>query len=378
MRQLQCTPNSDPVGPDDADSGREDVASNMKGTLMRRSKFGAGRSKLWAVVAASVAVLLGLTGCTSSGGAPGPAGAAPGATSTGSGPSIWYLNPLESYDLYNQSATAFKDAAGKLGYKATVVGSTKVDIPEQITFIKQAIAANAKAIIFCDLDPKTYTSTIKQAQAKGIVMITTGGCVDNVSDYSVGTDNATFGHVAAQTIAKHVGKNAQVIVFGTNESIPNQAEQYKAFKAYAAVHYPNMKVLAFEPDNADAATAATKISAAVAAYPSANAYWFVEGAGLAAVPKALQQAGKKPGDIFVLGIDATPATLSALKTGWIPATLAQCYFWATPFAAQLGLAKLAGHGPKQRTWNVGVDPVTKANLPYSGCPASDIPKLPGQ
>ncbi|WP_372731969.1 hypothetical protein, partial [Novosphingobium sp.] len=34
-------------------------------------------------------------------------------------------------------------------------------------------------------DPATYDKTVKDAQAQGIVMITSGGCVDEISDYSI-------------------------------------------------------------------------------------------------------------------------------------------------------------------------------------------------
>ena len=121
---------------------------------------------------------------------------APASTAAaGALPPFWFLNVLTSYDLYNTSQALFEEAASTIGYEAFTAGSAKVDIPEQITLIEQAIAQGAKAIMYCDVDPPTYDKTVKDAQAKGIVMVTTGGCVDDYSDYSVGTDNATLGEV---------------------------------------------------------------------------------------------------------------------------------------------------------------------------------------
>src|ERR1700685_43962 len=47
-------------------------------------------------------------------------------------PSIWYINPLTTYPLFTAQQDAFKAAANKYGYAATVVGSSSINIPEQI------------------------------------------------------------------------------------------------------------------------------------------------------------------------------------------------------------------------------------------------------
>ena len=334
------------------------------------------RKRLHLVIVAAVALaIVGVLGATvvTQGASAGQAAAS--GTRASSEPSIWYINPYEPYPLFAVSQRLFQQAASKDGYKASVAGSTKIDIPQQIQLIKQAVASGAKAIIFCDLDPATYKATIRAAQAKGVVMVTTS-CVDNISDYSVGTNNVKFGQVAAQTIAKGAGSKAQVVVFMVSDSTPNQVASYNAFVAYAKVHYPGMKVLVREFDGGDPSKTETDLASLPQSYPSANAIWFLEGGTLPAVQEGLKQAGKKPGSIFVLGIDDVPTTIAALKSGWISETLAQCYFWATPFAAQLALAKIDGHGPKQQSWPIGLQPVGKAQLPYDGCPASYIPKLP--
>lgn len=288
-------------------------------------------------------------------------------------PKLWYINVLTSYELYNTSQAVFEASADELGYEAFTAGSSTVDAAEQITLINQAVASGADGIIFCNIDPAAYESTIRDAQEQGVVMITSGGCIDEISDYSVGTDNVEFGEVAAQTIAAQVGEDAKVVIFGTNESVPNQVVIRQGFADYAAANYPDMEILSFQPTNADPAEAATKISAAVAAFPEATAFWHIEGAGLSAAPSALQQAGLAPGDMFVLGVDATPEVLAAIEDGWVTSTLAQCFFWATPFAAQLALDALAGEGPAQQSWSVGVVPVGAADLPFEGCPDSAYP-----
>lgn len=323
--------------------------------------------RFMAAVATTALLALGIAGC-----------AAPAESGEGEAealPQIWYINVLTAYELYNTSQKLFEDYADELGYEARTAGSSTVDIPEQISLINQAIASGADAVIFCNLDPASYEKTILDAQAAGVVMITTGGCVDEISNYSVGTDNLAFGEVAAQTIADEVGEDAKVVIFATDETVPNQNIIRQGFNDYAAANFPNMEVLAVESTNADPAEAAGKIAAALVAYPEATAFWFIEGAGLSAVPQSLEQAGASPGDIFVLGVDSTPETIAAIEEGWVSSTLAQCFFYATPFVAQLAIKALDGTGPSQQSFPVDVVPVGLDDLPFAECPSSAFPSI---
>lgn len=336
----------------------------MSRSIIRR------RAVRWTSVIAAILSVAALAACASStsGNSSSPS------STTGRGPSIWYVNPLFSYGPWSASSTVFKQQASADGYSATVVGNNQINIPQQITDIKQAEASGAKGIITCDLDPSTFQSTITSAEKHSTVMVSLG-CVDNASSYSIGTNNVTYGQYSAQVIAQKAGPDAQIAVVGTNLSTPNQAAQYNAFVAYAKAHYPKMKILTFQSDQSDPTKAAQQISALPTAYPSMNALWIIEGFAPSVAPRALAEAGKKPGQIFVLGIDTLPATLSAVKDGWVSETLAQCYFWASPFAAKLIKAKLAGHGPAQRSYSIPVIQVGKSQLPFNGCPSSVFPKV---
>lgn len=333
----------------------------MEATLKKRAVIS---------LVAGLALVAVLAGCsTSSGGS-----ATTGSATNGKQLNIWYVNPLTSYPAWAASMKKFEDEAAAGGYKATGVGPNKLDTATNVSQIEQAIADHADGVIFCDTDPKSFASTIKKAQAAGVVMVTIG-CIDSVSDYSVGTDNVAFGKTAADTIATGAGKNAVVAIISTDQTTPNQLAQVNAFKAAIADKYPGIKVAAWESDNSDTSVAAQKITAAIQANPSINAVWCVEGQCPGGVPTGLKEAGKKPGDIYVLGIDTVDTTLAAVKDGWLGATLNQCWFDATRLATGLIKAKAGGNANPQQSWGIGVDPVTTANLPYKGCAPSLIPSL---
>jgi len=325
------------------------------------------RSRTTLSVAAVAGVaMLALAGCS-------PA-ASPDNPSSDPSYNFWYVNPLPSFQAWGESNGYFEDAAEGLGFKATLVGPAQIDIPSMVSSMEQAVTDGANGILTCALDPSAFATPIKAAQAAGAVVVSIG-CVDETADYSVGTDNVEYGKVSADLIAEGAGENATVAILGTAKETPNQVAQVQGFNDRIAEAHPGMSVVTWEFNDSDPAKAAEKIQAILAAFPEVDAIWMIEGAGPGAAPTALAEAGKSPGDVFVLGIDALDPTLDAIKDGWITTTFAQCYFQASPFAAELMIAKLNGEGPTQQFWPVPVAPITKADLPWKGCPADLIPTL---
>lgn len=287
---------------------------------------------------------------------------------------IWYVNVLPSYPAWGRSMEQFEADAESLGYKATAVGPPKVDGVAMIGMMEQAIADGADGLIICNIDPAAFETTITKAQDAGIIVVTIG-CVDEMSDYSIGTDNTAFGVNAADVIAADVGEDAQVLIIATDQTTPNQVAQVEGFKARIAEAYPGMGIVAWEGDNGDPAIAAQKITANLAANARMSAIWMVAGGGMAGVEPGLKEAGKSPGDIYALGIDDVEATILAIQDGWLSGSLNQCFFDSTPLAVALIRAKLKGEGPSQRFWPVNTDVVAADKLPYGGCPSDATPTL---
>lgn len=280
---------------------------------------------------------------------------------------IWYVNPLPTTPDWGRSSQLFLDAADTIGYRATSVGPAQIDIPAMVSNIEQAIADGADGIITCPLDPAAFADVIGKAKEAGAVVASIG-CVDlENADFSVGTDNAAYGQVAADFIAEATGSAGQVGILGTDQTTPNQVIQVEAFREHIAANYPDMSVLVWESDNSDAGVAAQKIPAMIQAFPEMSYLWIIEGAAPGAVPAGFQEAGLEPGAVGVLAIDAQDSTLKAIEDGWISATLNQCWFNASPQAAKRIIE--AKNGTAQPEFvPIAVDPVTADNLPYEGCP----------
>lgn len=75
--------------------------------------------------------------------------------------------------------------------------------------------------------------------------------------------------------------------------------------------------------NADASLAVPILAAYLAKNPDVKAMGTQHGGVTSQLGRALEQAGKKPGDVVVGGIDLAPATIDGLEKGWITVTLDQ-------------------------------------------------------
>jgi ribose transport system substrate-binding protein len=287
---------------------------------------------------------------------------------------VWFVDGFSFVPAWQKTEQQFKREAAKLGDKATVVGMSALDPAKMVSDMDQAIAAHANAILFCDVDPSVFKSEIAKARAAGIVVVTIG-CVDKLSDYSIGTDNLAYGRFAADVVGKKLGGSGEVGFDGSTRTTPNQVLQVKGFKQETAAKYPGIKVVAWEEGKGDTALDTKVITAMIQANPSIKAVICITSTCPPAAQAALSAAGKKKGDLFFLGIDHDPATIAALKSGWVNETISQCWFDAGPFALDLMQAKLAGHPSAKQSWAMPTQVVTAKQLPYAGCPAKLIPKV---
>jgi simple sugar transport system substrate-binding protein len=111
----------------------------------------------------------------------------------------------------------------------------------------------------------------------------------------------------------------------------------------------------------DASLAVPVLTAYITAHPNLKAIGTQHGNITAILGKVLKDAGKKPGDIICGGIDLSPATIDAIKSGYMSASFDQVLY-------------LQGYYPIQQIWltknylipglhiNTGVGTVTPKNI----------------
>ena len=320
----------------------------------------------------ALVAITAVVGASSSLGASARSGAA--LRNSGKQYSLWFVDGFSFVPAWQTTEKQFKQEAAKLGDKATVVGMSALNPTTMVNDMDQAIANHANAILFCDVDPATFKAEIAKARAAGIIVVTIG-CVDTLSNYSIGTDNVAYGRYAADVVGKALHGAGQVGFDGTTHTTPNQILQVKGFKEEAAAKYPGLKVVAWEQGMGNTATDQKVITAMLEGYSGIKAVVCITSTCPPAAQASLSAAGKKKGDIFFLGIDHDPATVAGIQSGWVSETIAQCWFNSAPLAVELMQGALGGHANSKQSWAMPTQVVTKQQLPYAGCPSSLIPKV---
>ncbi len=243
-------------------------------------------------------------------------------------------NPGDGSTLARQTgATQAATALGVDKLNAQFAGWAPETMVQQF---KQALAAKPACIVIMGHPGSdAFSGLVKQATDQGIV-VTDGNSPLTPLQAQYGTKGFGYagvdlyvgGSLTAQNMIKDgsLKSGDEAMVYG----IFSQAERGLSEKGLAdTLEKAGLKVdrLEISPEaNSDPTLAVPVLTAYVQAHPKLKAIGTQHGGITGILADVLKQAGKKPGDIEVGGIDLAPATINGLKSGYISATLDQLLY----------------------------------------------------
>ncbi|OYV38423.1 MAG: sugar ABC transporter substrate-binding protein [Rhodospirillales bacterium 20-64-7] len=205
--------------------------------------------------------------------------------------------------------------------------------PEKmLTQFRQALAAHPTCIaVMGHPGDDAFTPLIAKAESEGII-VTDGNTplpnlakkyVENGFGYA-GVDLYVGGEITAQALL-NAGLKAgdQALEYGIfNETERSQSDRgLRDTLAKAGVKVTTLEI---SPQvDADPSLSVPILVAFIESHPDLKAIGTQHGGVTAFIPQALKEAGKKPGQILVGGIDLAPSTISGLQSKYITATLDQ-------------------------------------------------------
>jgi simple sugar transport system substrate-binding protein len=230
--------------------------------------------------------------------------------------------------------TGAAQAAAALGVELKPQFS-KWEPETMISQFKQALAARPNCIEIMGHPGSTaFHDLVKQAVDQGIV-VTSGNSplTDLQNEFGpkgfgyAGVDLYAGGALTAKAmLAQGLKSGDQAMVYG----VFSQAERGQSEKGLAdTLEKAGLKVDRLEITqevNSDPTLAAPVLVAYIQAHPNLKAIGTQHGLLTSIMAEVLKKAGKKPGDITIGGIDLAPATIDALKSGAVSATLDQLLY----------------------------------------------------
>jgi len=114
---------------------------------------------------------------------------------------------------------------------------------EQIADLRSLISAGVNAIIVNPSDREALNPVIKQAAAKGIVVVAVDQAVSAPEAYVLTNDQVAYGRVGATWLFEHLHGKGNVVEMRGIDGVPADADRHQGFTE-ALKNYPGIKVVA--------------------------------------------------------------------------------------------------------------------------------------
>ncbi|WP_010257189.1 sugar ABC transporter substrate-binding protein [Treponema primitia] len=276
-------------------------------------------------------------------------------------PLVVWVNPLIGSTVFTAADNGLGAAAKEYGFRLKITGRSVIDVAGYNQSIQDAIIEKPIAIAICPYAYEAFAPTLADARAKGIKIININmDSPENTRSAYVGTDNAVYGKLAADYIAKQKNGKANVLIMQAGLTFPNQVEQRDAFVAACAEKYPDVKIVLNDEDQADSAIAVQKFKDIFRANPTIDTVLCLDSiAGVAAgiATKEMDTVGK----ITILAIDDNEDTLQYIQDGVIWGTMAQNFYKAGRIAGELAVKAARGDKVPSAV-DAGTVLITKENI----------------
>jgi ribose transport system substrate-binding protein len=283
---------------------------------------------------ALLGMVLLLTACTSTkkydgpeiGGSAASASAATGITvpdKASKNYKITFIQGVAGDEFYITMQCGIQAEAARLGVTVQTQGPQKFDPTLQKPILDAAVAAKPDAILIAPTDVKAMQQPLEQAAAAGIKVILVDTTTDDPS-YAVSaiaSDNLGGGKAAFDAIKGLVPGGGKVMVMSTDPGVSTLDLRVKGF-ADATLADPAFKYLNVQYSHNDPATAANLISSALQKDPDLVGVFAGNLFSAEGTATGVRQAGKASA-VKIVGFDAGPNQVKALREGTVQALVAQ-------------------------------------------------------
>jgi simple sugar transport system substrate-binding protein len=213
---------------------------------------------------------------------------------------------------------------------------SKWDQQTMIDQFKQALAAKPDGIaIMGHPGEPAFAALVDQAFAQGIVVTSGNNPLPNIeAKYQsrgfgyAGADLYQGGYLTGQSMVKAGNLKAgdKALVYDIwHEELRSRSCQ-GVFDALTKAGLKVDKLDVSQAVNSDTSLAVPILTAYLQKNPDLKAIGTQHGGITQVLPRVLQAAGKKPGDVVCGGIDLSPATVSAIEGGWVTASFDQVLY----------------------------------------------------
>ncbi|MFV0432620.1 MAG: substrate-binding domain-containing protein [Leucobacter sp.] len=268
------------------------------------------------LAAIASALIIGVTGCSSSGSS--GSGSDGGGSDTGDGPKKMGVTVSNSTNPFFVMESRTAEQAGKDAGLEVLSQEAGEDVQEQSNQIDQFITSQVDFIVIDPVDSDGVGPAVKRAVSAGIPVVGIDSVTKN-ANVSVTTNNTQAGEVSCKSLAEQLGGKGEIAILdGT--PISAVADRVTGCKK-TLEEYPDIKIVAEQRGDNSRDKALPVATDILTANPDIDGVFAINDPTAAGVELAAKQKGVK---IIITSVDgAKSAVDSILNGGMITATAAQ-------------------------------------------------------
>ncbi|MDR1580657.1 MAG: substrate-binding domain-containing protein [Synergistaceae bacterium] len=217
------------------------------------------------------------------------------------------------YDMH----LGFKYAAEKFNVEIIQQGADDWNSKTACEALEQIIPKKPAGIISVAWDPAMNPGIIK-AQEAGIPIILVEAESGELGDLYIGLDNVDAGRETADLLLQYAGNSGKLLVIG-NWGATNIDQKFQGLKERLAG--TGWEIIGDQDGECEAEASLRAAKDLLNTHPEATAFVGLDSACGAAIATAMEELGKKPGDLTVICADREDAMLEYIKSGYINASL---------------------------------------------------------
>jgi len=217
----------------------------------------------------------------------------------------------QTHDFYKDLEQAARDEARARGLELTIV-ACEMDPAKQAAQLEDFVTQRVAAIVVAPCDSDAIGPHLAAIERAGIPVFTAdiaarqGKVVAHVA-----SDNEKGGRLAAATLARFLGGRGNVLIID-HPTVASVQDRVKGFQEELSKH-PGMKIVARPSADGQRARAMAVMEDMLQAHRDLNGVFAINDDSALGAVAVLDAAGRK--DIVVVGFDATPEAVAAIKAG---------------------------------------------------------------
>jgi ribose transport system substrate-binding protein len=217
----------------------------------------------------------------------------------------------QTHDFYKDLEQAAREEARARNFELSIV-ACEMDPARQAAQLEDFVTQRVVAIVVAPCDSDAIGPHLDGIERAGIPVFTAdiaarrGKVVAHVA-----SDNENGGRLAASTLAQLLGGRGDVLIID-HPTVASVQDRVKGFQEELKKH-PEMKIVGRPAADGQRARAMAAMEDMLQAHPGLKGVFGINDDSALGATAVLEAAGRK--DIAVVGFDATPQAVAAIRTG---------------------------------------------------------------